>query len=562
MWRRRGAALVGAFTALLLISGCATIPRGGSVNAGHAVDRSEGPEVVFLARGPEKDASREELLTGFIEAAASPANNYATAREFLTTTLAGTWKPDARAIMDQAEQRRIESNEAVGGLTMTATPLATVDATGQYTPEFGNSSIQLDFTFAKVGGQWRISSAPDGVMLDPVKFREVFKPYTLRFFDPSWTALVPEVRWFPSRSSTSTNVVKALLAGPSPWLAGSVSTAFPEGTRLLTDTVPIENSTATINLNREASGQDELTLRRMKAQLVESLSEVSSIKSVTLSVNGVPQEATPLTISGARTDPRALVLTEAGFGFQTDDSIDKIPVISSQVEALNPTAATIDGSRQLVAALAPSGVSAIRPAGPELVDARAHLIPPSIDGSGYIWSVPADAPSELVAIGPDGKKLPVTVSWPDAAQIVSLQVSRDGTRVLAFVVSGGRSVLLVAGIQKDENGVPVRLGEPVRVPAAGGSARSATWVDENTVASLGTNEQGVAQIVQSVVGGRSDSLVPVTGGTMIVGGSNINQLRVLGEDGRMMFWRSGSWQQVATDVRLIATQQGAPERVE
>ncbi|MCS4276724.1 hypothetical protein M2390_001918 [Mycetocola sp. BIGb0189] len=561
-WRRRGTALVGAVIALLLVSGCATIPRGGGVNAGHAVDRPEGPEVVFLARGPEKDASREEILTGFIEAAASPAGNYATAREFLTATLAGSWKPDARAIVDQAEQRKITPDDGSGGLSLTTNPEAAVDSTGQYTPSFGNSSIQLDFTFSRVDGQWRISGAPDGVILDPVKFREVFKPYTLRFFDPTWIVLVPEVRWFPSRSSTSTNVVKALLAGPSPWLAGAVSSAFPEGTRLLSDAVPVDNSVANINLNREAGGQDDLTLRRMKAQLTESLSEVSSIKAISLSINGVAQEAVPLTISGARTDPRALVLTKDGFGFQTDDRLEKIAVLSAHVEALNPSAVAIDGTRQLIAALAPSGVSAIRPGGPELVDARPHLIAPSIDEAGNIWTVPNDAPGEILVITPDGKQHPVAASWPDASQIVSLQVSRDGTRVLAFVVSGGRSTLLVAGIQKDENGVPSKLGEPIRVPAAAGSAASATWVDENSVASLGTNDQGVAQIVQSTIGGRSESLVTVSGGREIVGGSSENQLRVLVEGGRMMQWRSGSWQQVASDVRVIATQQGAVERVE
>ena len=74
-----------------------------------------------------------------------------------------------------------------------------------------DSPIAQPYKFQKVGGQWRISNAPDGTMIDATSFGNVFSAHTLYFFDPSGDYLVPDQRWFPSGASTPTRVVKALL---------------------------------------------------------------------------------------------------------------------------------------------------------------------------------------------------------------------------------------------------------------------------------------------------------------------------------------------------------------
>ncbi|UCR90302.1 GerMN domain-containing protein [Mycetocola spongiae] len=558
MKRSRFSALALTLVAVLALGGCASIPRSGGVNAGHPIDRAQDPDVLYIPRGPERDASPEEILNGFIEAASSPANNYATAREFLDERLAGSWKPDARAILEEAEHRRLEfDGEDPTAARLSVVPVANVDDRGQYTAETNGRPMVMDFGFRQVQGQWRISKAPDGVILDPIKFRDVFKPYSLRFFDPTWTHLVPEVRWFPSRASTSTNIVKALLAGPSEWLAGAVSSAFPEGTRLSADSVPTANSVAEVDLTREASGIDDLTLRRMQLQLTASLSDVTAIDAVNMRINGVPQEIAPLTLAAPRTDSRPLVLTEAGFGFLTEDMLERLPVAAPAVEALDPGAAAAGPDQEVIAVRSAAGVSAVRAGAAVVVDARGGLIGPAVDPSGIIWTVPQESPNELYVINAANEQKRLPVSWPEASEIVSLQVSQDGARVLALVRTGGKNSLLISGIERDNTGLPVRLGEPIRVAAAAGKPLSATWVDETSVASLASSESGLGQIVHSTVGGRSDSLVSVPGAVQLVGGSTIQQFRLLTEAGDLKVWRSGAWQDAAENILLIAPMQGS-----
>ena len=81
----------------------------------------------------------------------------------------------------------------------------------------------------KVGGQWRISELPNGIVLSRDNFENSFSEYPLYFFDPDFRYLVPDVRWFPNCSGTvADRIVNALLAGPSNWLQGGVvTTAFP-----------------------------------------------------------------------------------------------------------------------------------------------------------------------------------------------------------------------------------------------------------------------------------------------------------------------------------------------
>ena len=68
--------------------------------------------------------------------------------------------------------------------------------------------------------------APDGVVLDRNRFERVYSSYDLQFFDPSWTYLVPDTRWFPMQYA-ATSIAEALVnGGPSTWLEGAVSTAF------------------------------------------------------------------------------------------------------------------------------------------------------------------------------------------------------------------------------------------------------------------------------------------------------------------------------------------------
>jgi hypothetical protein len=545
----------------LVLAGCSGIPHSGAPRIGQPVQGAEDPEVQFIADSPEAGASQEEILRGFIDAASSPREDYATAREFLAPKIRSTWDPDLNVIVDEAAQRSYVSVNDIS-MQLTVAPVAEVNAQGEYTEFSSRTPLTQGYSFTKVKDEWRISVAPDRVILDAQRFNDVFGSYALTFFDPSWRYLVPDLRWFPSRTSTGTRIVKALLDGPSPLLAGAVTTAFPEGTTLTKGAVPIVGDVAQVDLSSEVLDADDVTLQRMQAQLGASLTGVSAINSVSVTVNNSTENIPALTVPSPRTDPRPLVLSEEGFGFLSNgDSLEPLPGISEQVETLSPNAVVVDADHSLAAARTPAGVFAIRASATEplRVDSRAGLVAPSLDSSGYIWSVPASAPASLVVSRSDGSQTAVQTSWPEASSILSLAVSRDGSRVVALVRVGNEPRLLVAGIQRDRDDVPVTLGDPQVLAVGTGTAVTTTWVDDLTVATLTTQPDGSTEIVKQVIGGQSERLQGPAGAVSLVAGSGLRQLRALVPGGDLTVLRTSAWQVVGSGISLIATQLGSPE---
>jgi hypothetical protein len=549
-----------AVIASLVLAGCSGIPHSGAPRIGQPVPGAEDPEVQFIADSPQAGATQEQILRGFIDAASSPREDYATAREFLAPKIRSTWDPDLNVIVDEAAQRSYVSADEMS-MQLTVAPLAEVNAQGEYTEFSTRTPLTQGYSFTKVKDEWRISVAPDRVILDAQRFNDVFGSYALTFFDPSWSYLVPDLRWFPSRTSTGTRIVKALLEGPSPLLTGAVTTAFPEGTTLTKGAVPVAGDVAQVDLSSEVFQADDVTLQRMQAQLAGSLTGVSAINSVSVTVNNSTETIPALTVTSPRTDPRPLVLAEEGFGFLSNgDALERLPGISEQVENLQPNAVVVNAAHTVAAARTGAGVFAIRASGTEplRVDSRPGLVAPSLDMFGYIWSVPASSPASLVVSRSDGSQTTVKTSWPEASSILSLAVSRDGTRVVALVRVGDEPRLLVAGIQRDRDDMPVSLGDPQVLAVGSGTAVATTWVDDLTVATLTTTADGSAEIVKQVIGGQSERLQGPAGAVSLVAGSGLRQLRALVGGGDLMALRTSAWQVVGAGIALIATQLGSP----
>ena len=64
---------------------------------------------------------------------------------------------------------------------------------------------------------------------------------------------MPDLRWFAgSRAGLATAMVRALLAGPAPYLRGAVTSGAPGMTTLGVDAVPTSGGTAQIDLSSSA----------------------------------------------------------------------------------------------------------------------------------------------------------------------------------------------------------------------------------------------------------------------------------------------------------------------
>jgi hypothetical protein len=552
-------ALVAALTALaLLLGGCSSIPRSGAVQAGRDAVTGENPAPIFLPFGPRADATMEEILTGFIDAATSPDNNYEIAREFLTPEFSAAWKSDAGVtVYDGSERTIVPVDETT--MSFEVMPVAEVNANGEYHEEGASSALPLTYAFTRVDDQWRISAAPNGTVLDQSTFEDVFSAQSLYFFDPDFRYLVPDVRWFPRGASTPTKIVNGVLNGPSEWLSGAVTSAFPEGTALTADAVTVVARDAKVDLNSEALNADTITLQRMRSQLENSL---PSGLSVSITINQNSQDIDELGASeptvNPRVDARALVLRDGEFGFlaATGKTVTPLAGLSDTIVALAPSAVALSPSQTTAAVLTPAGVSGIRVGDDaRLLDPRQNLIEPSIDGSGFVWSVPTDRPNELFVYSAQGAAVALPTPWQDATRIVSLQVSRDGTRVIALLSAAGESRLVVSAVRR-ENGVPTGLGDAMQLGSGAGIPVDATWIDQSTVAYLSLLPNGENRIVAQEIGGTSSPLEAATNVIGITGSNLVRDLRALSADGSLLVQRGVGWQERIGEVALVATQQG------
>lgn len=556
------AAVIGVLA--LAVTACAGLPTNGSINAGLEVGIDTSLDLTFVPDGPTPGASPEDIVDGFLEAGTSPAGEWAIARQFLAPELAETWHPEAAVTIDRWVTRSVTSeiqpSDEEAAVQVSLTPVASVDAAGAYTESSGRSS-ETPFELARNDeGEWRITSALDGIVLDEEDFPKVFRRYSLQFFDLGWQHLVPDPRWFPRRGTIATTITQAVVAGaPSAWLADSVRTAFPVDVALARDAVPVsaDDQVADVALTPSALSLDPTTLGRMRLQLERSLAG-AGVSGVRFTVDGRALDAELAEVVSNRIDPNTLVLTEDAFGVSVGDEVRSLPGVSAAILSIDAPIAAIDVSGDnLSAAVLVDGGAVYRVAEGrfEPLDARDGLIAPALDARGYTWSVPRDQPQELLAWSPDGVEHPVSASWPDASEISHLRLSPDGVRIAALVNVGAQEWVTLSAIIRDDAGVPIALGPIERVSLLPGDGRGLAWLGDDVLGVL-TMDGEVQQLIELQVGGPGVPSIVPPDTVAIAGVNNVSGTRLLSSEGVVSTKRGTSWQEAISGVLVLATQSG------
>lgn len=566
---RRGIAALVATVAVLALTACAGLPTSGPVTTGLALGGvSDTPDIDQLAAGPVKGAGPERIVRDFLDAAITPADNWATAQKFLTAAMAGKWDPSAAVTIDSSALSRVVATKGHPDLEDPKTTtvdvdvqldqVGSVDGSGAYAA--GAAPSQLTFRLVRSDdGEWRIDDAPPGIVLESDLFPRVFRQYTLTFFDPSWTHLVPDVRWYPRTLMSAATVVQDIVGGaPSPWLAAGVRNAFGDEVALSSgDSVRIDaEQVAEVPLNRAALSLDATQLARMRTQLESSLADLR-VSEVRFSVDRRPLEAERAPLNEPVSPTGTLVITEDGFGLAGDDGVAPVGPLTAQVSKLGEPVGTIDvavDERTAAARLAGGGVYLLGEGSTDELDARPNLIAPALDPYGYTWTVPRDDPGAVLAWGPDAVSHPVSRAFGDMTGISQLRVSADGARVAAVVTSGGVARLVVAVVIRDDRGAPVELGESyelTRLPATG---LGLGWLGDGTIAVLSNAEKPV--LITQVVGGLGTSVSAPEGSVSLAGGRTASAVRILGSNGTMFAQRGAAWQEAGSGILVLGTRAG------
>lgn len=555
---RRVAALAAAVL-LLVLTACSGMPTSGQVYPGNEpLGVEEEPGVAFAPDGPQAGASPQQIVDGFLRAGSGPQESWATAREFLTPDLANSWRPRDSVTIDRLADRSTAvtaETDDVAAVSASVSSTGVLDATGVYTPQSGSS--ELPYELERVDGEWRISAAPDGIVLFEEVFRTVFEPASLYYFDLEWEHLVPDVRWYPTAYAATWAVTALVGELPSAWLVGAVQSAFPEGIGPVGGVGP-SGGLAEVELEEEALTLDSQTLGRMQAQLDATIRSVDRV-GARMTVDGSPLQAVPAAVRATRVDTRSLVQTDDGrFGFLDEDEVEPLGELSAAIEALGLVTAVETSAGQDFAAVRSAAGSVLRAADDGtsvLLDSRPGLVAPSIDTFGAVWSVPESSPQAVRVFELDGTSADVSGAWPDAADITAMQVSRDGARVAALVSTGGRSEVWVAGIRRPDGQAP-ELGVPFVLTSGLGEGLALAWLDDTTLGVL-DRTSGELRLREQPVGGPGTDLTVPAGAADVVGGNS--SPRLLTEDGAVYVRQTTIWRELATGVNVLAAQQGLPE---
>ncbi len=505
---------------LLALTSCSIVPTSSpTVQITQAPERPV-QEVGVEPLPPAAGATPEEIVRGFIDAAASSVRGRPVAAEYLSPEAAASWS-DATGITVISPGYATVATEA-GSVGMTADPVGTVDARGIFTVA-KTEVFTYDFPLAEIDGEWRITDPPDGLTILAPDFERLYDAVDAYFLDPTLQQLVPDPRYLITGEAQPTALVERLIEGASPTLAAGVRN--PLAGAQLARRITVEGQTAQVDLTglRVEPGAP---LDELRAQLVWTLSQLEDqrIRSVAISVDGEPLELDGVPMEQTTDDWQAFD-PEAGPVQSVGHYLDggALRTVADGAPAPGPAGSGNYGlTSAAVSADARTGeltfLVGVRPepaGGATLLAGRygGELVPVLPGSSFSAPTVAATRPevwvvrdgSEIVRIPSGGDPQPVSApTLPTLGRAQAIELSPDGTR-LAVVVADPLGPRLHVGtvVRSEETGVAVRdLIEvaPTLTPVVDVAWRSAgeLWVlagdpGEEAPYSVGVDGWGLAR---------------------------------------------------------------------
>ena len=538
---------------VLTATGCASIPRSSPVKQieAHSED-SESESYSYAADGPADGADARAIVDGFVAAGRSVVEDYAVAREFLTPELSRQWRGDTSTLIYEAVN--VVNGAETNQYTIQLEIIGAVDAQGVRTMYPDHSTRAVDVAVSKVDDQWRISDAPNGVMLEASTFNKIFSAQTLYFYNATYRYLVPDIRWFATGSGTATSMVEALLEGPAPYLENAVVSAFSSAGSLVRSAVPVRDGTATVDLSK-ATFQDatDQMLLLMDQQLESTLIPVSSVTKVQMlqEETEITLADQSITIEPAQVDPstpdtligiadKSLVYVK-GLSVIPVGGLPDISRYNPREPAMSPIGnryAFLNGSRKQLWTIGEDGSLDLGLEGESLIQ-------PSMDLAGWTWTADNHDKNPLRAV-PDsiagkGEARTISVPWLEGSSVSSLRISRDGARALIVATKDSATTVYVSGVIRDSDGVPRGLTKTPMKIYPDVPVNTAVWESDRSiiVAELSLTEPVLAE--QITFQGGSKHLQVLLGMVGIAAGTG-KQREVYAESQDQLFSLVGnSW---------------------
>lgn len=309
-------ALAALVVAALAATGCVSMPGGGPVLSypvTQGTDAQNQPFVQVQPQPPGNGWSPSQIVQGFLTASANWGTYPRVAKQYLTPAEQKAWDPLWSAVVYKTgpsparpEYPARAKNPTSAVVKINGTIQANLLGRGNYSVPSASApgtspAPPPDFQLQKVGGQWRISSAPQELLLTSNSFANDYQLRNLYFFDPLTKVLVPDPVYVPVRAGDLMDgLVNELIAPPDDWLSeGATRTAFPPKTKV--SNVKLAGVTAVVSLTGTAIGKAATgkagsdVMLQISAQLLFTLSGAASsgsngqrVQAIEVVVNGKP----------------------------------------------------------------------------------------------------------------------------------------------------------------------------------------------------------------------------------------------------------------------------------
>ena len=539
----------------LVLTGCASIPTQLDVQSGPDIAPEAQQEFAYYTpSGPSFNATSQEIVSGFLAAGTSPLNDYAVAREFLSDDFAQRWNPENQTVIRAGAPVFRQAGESLVVVELSAG--ARIDEQGRYEDSVELTTTNLRFRVSLQDGQWRISSAPNLTVVTPPVFSVVFNAFPVYFLDSSTDSLVPDLRWFPTKTSTPTRLVNALLAGPSAWLSSGVRSAIPDGTQLTISAVRILNRVAQVDLDSDALAAGQQDRRNLFGQLRSTLLQLPGVDDISLSVNGAFQDISP---GGAEpNDEMSLSYVLKPTGVEPLTSIGSMPLTGTQsmVANYNPKLIAITDNGDQVAFTTAEGVFELSSQSLRVeitkLSSLIDVVALEYDKSGSLWAFPSDAslPVEVY----DQTTVVRTLDSPFLGLRLAAAIAPEGTRVVQSIqTEDAESFLDIGVVLRDANSIPLALNNGLRIQPVLGTPIAVSWQEPASMRVLERTASGLTAFSEySISGPRTQLPMPPTIGIELHTAASSASSYMLSEAGEVWLFSANSWRRIATGVTSIS----------
>lgn len=542
---RRAFAAVVVLLVTALLASCARVPTSGPiVEVDQPVAEPASDTVVrALARPPEPGMDQLQVVQGFLDASSSFTNDHEVARQYLTASAARTWNATARV---RVYGNDTEELSASGPQTvqLVAQWVGQVSRDRQYVPEAVGSTIDDQFVLTEVEGQWRIDSLPPGLLLSRAAVERSYRKFQTYFIAKPGGILAPNPVLLSSDSrDVATDLVLALLAGPSAWLSPAVVTGFPMGTTLRALT--ISNAVARIDLSEQVNGATELARQELSAQLVWTLRQVAGVQAVAITVAGEPLSMPDIgqvqPVGSWQTfDPDGLPQDSPWF-FQRQGAVLRVDESGVPVRVAGPAGQDEPEVQDPLIALdlAQIGASAddtvllsrISDSAKWSRMGSGRTQGGSWDRLGWMWAPTGSGGIRAVTeLGGQPVKVP-------RKQVRSVQLSRDGSRALVVAGPPGQAVAYLMRVERELGSL--RLSRPRIIVTP--PVRAAAWSSASQVAMLVRSPQQPPQVALVDVTAYTVRLLPAPPRARTLAAAPDRPLLAGTGDGRIWGFNGATW---------------------